>query len=57
LRKKYDIDEGTASEVEDRGGRMLLKKAESTLDLVKTGRRSQKEVFTLLDIMRREDER
>jgi len=36
---------------------MLLKKAESTLDLVGTGRRSQKEVFTLLDIMRREDER
>ena len=35
---------------------MLLKKAESTLDLVKTGRRSQKEVLTLLDKMREEDE-
>lgn len=57
LRKRYDIDEGTALEVEDTRSGTLLKKAKSTLDLVGTGRRSQKEVFTLLDIMRREDER
>jgi hypothetical protein len=38
-------------------GRMLLKKARSTLDLVATGTRSQKEVFKLLDKMRKEDER
>ena len=56
LRKKYDIEEGTALEVEDTGSGTLLKKAKSTLDLVGTGRRPHKEVFTLLDKMRREDE-
>ena len=57
LRKKYDIEEGATLEVEDTGSGILLKKAKSTLDLVGTGRRSQKEVFTLLDKMREEDER
>jgi len=57
LRKKYDIKERTALEVEDTESGILLKKAKCTLDLVVPGRRSQKEVFTLLDIMRREDER
>lgn len=57
LRKKYGIEEGTALEVEDTGRGILLKKARSTLDLVGTGRCSQKEVFTFLDKMREEDER
>lgn len=57
LRKKYGIEEGSALEVEDTGNGILLKKAKSTLDLLGTGRRSQKEVFTLLDKMREEDER
>jgi bifunctional DNA-binding transcriptional regulator/antitoxin component of YhaV-PrlF toxin-antitoxin module len=57
LRKKYGIEEGTALEVEDTGSGILLKKAKSTLDLLETGRRSQKEIFTLLDKMREEDER
>lgn len=57
LRKKYGIEEGSALEVEDTGSGILLKKAKSTLDLLGTGRRSQKEVFTLLDKMREEDER
>jgi AbrB family looped-hinge helix DNA binding protein len=57
LRKKYDIQEGATLEVEDTGSGILLKKAKSTLDLVGTGRRSQKEVFTFLDKMREEDER
>jgi len=56
LRKKYGIEEGSALEVEDTGRGILLKKAKSTLDLLGTGRRSQKEVFTLLDKMREEDE-
>jgi AbrB family looped-hinge helix DNA binding protein len=57
LRKKYGIEEGTALDVEDTGSGILLKKAKSTLDLVGTGTRSQKEVFKLLDKMREEDER
>jgi AbrB family looped-hinge helix DNA binding protein len=57
LRKKYGIEEGTALDVEDTGSGILFKKAKSTLDLLGTGRRSQKEVFTLLDKMREEDER
>jgi AbrB family looped-hinge helix DNA binding protein len=57
LRKKYGIEEGTVLEVEDTGSGILLKKAKSTLDLVGTGTRSQKEVFKLLDKMREEDER
>jgi AbrB family looped-hinge helix DNA binding protein len=57
LRKKYGIEEGTALEIEDTGKGILLKKAKSTLDLVGTGKRSQKEVFELLDKMREEDER
>jgi AbrB family looped-hinge helix DNA binding protein len=57
LRERYGIEEGTALEVEDTGSGILLKKARSTLDLVGTGRRSQKEVFAILDKMRGEDER
>jgi bifunctional DNA-binding transcriptional regulator/antitoxin component of YhaV-PrlF toxin-antitoxin module len=57
LRKKYGIEEGTALEVEDTGSGILFKKAKSTLDLVGTGTRSQKEVFELLVRMRVENER
>lgn len=57
LRKKYSMEEGTSLEVEDTGSGVLLKKARSTLDLIRTGKRSQKEVFALLDKMREEDER
>ena len=57
LREKYGIEEGTALEVEDTGSGILMKKARSTLDLVGTGRLSQKEVFAVLDKMRGEDER
>ena len=57
LRKKYGIEEGSALEVEDTGRGILLKKAKSTLDLLGTGRRSQREVFTPLDTMREDDER
>ena len=56
LRKKYGIEEGTSLEVEDTGSGILLKKAKSTLDLVGTGKHSQKEVFAFLDKMRQEDE-
>jgi len=57
LRKKYGIEEGTTLEVEDTGGGILLKKARSTLDLVGSGKRHQKEVYAILDRMRAEDER
>ncbi len=57
LRKKYGIEEGTSLEIEDIGRGILLKKAASTFDLIGTGKRSQKEIFDLLDKMREEDER
>ena len=57
LRKKYGIEDGTVLEIEDTGKGLLLKKARSSLDLIGKGRRSQKEVFDLLDKMRQEDER
>jgi len=57
LRRKYGIEDGTVLEIEDTGKGLLLKKARSSLDLIGTGRRSQKEVFGLLDKMRQEDER
>jgi len=57
LRRKYGIEDGTVLEIEDTGKGLLLKKARSSLDLIGTGRRSQKEVFDLLDKMRQEDER
>ena len=56
LRRKYGIEEGTSLEIEDTGRGILLKKAASTLDLIGTGRGSQKEIFTRLDKMREEDE-
>jgi hypothetical protein len=49
--------QGARVEGWDMEGGMLLKKARSTLDLVATGTRSQKEIFRLLDKMRDEDER
>ena len=55
LRKKYGIKDGAVLDVEDTGSGILLKKAKSTLDLLGTGRRSQKEVFALLDKMREEE--
>jgi AbrB family looped-hinge helix DNA binding protein len=57
LRKKYDIQEGTTLEIEDTDDGILLKKTKSTVDLVGTGKRPQKEIFALLDKMREEDER
>lgn len=57
LRKKYGIEEGTVLEIEDTGKGLLLRKARSSLDLIGTGRRSQKEIFDLLDKMREEDDR
>jgi len=57
LRKKYGIEEGTVLEIEDTGKGLFLRKARSSLDLIGTGRRSQKEIFDLLDKMREEDDR
>jgi hypothetical protein len=54
LRKKLDV-KGATLEVEDTGKGIQLKKAKSTLELLGTGRRSQKAIFTLLDKMREED--
>ena len=56
-RRKYGIEEGTTLEVEDIGRGILLKKTTSTLDLIGTGKASQRKIFALLDRMRQEDER
>lgn len=57
FRRKYGIEEGSTLEIEDTGRGLLLKKARSTTDLVGTGKRSQREIFDVLDKMREEDDR
>jgi len=57
FRKKYGIEDGTAMEILDTGEGLLLRKMTSTLDLIGTGKASQREIFARLDKMRIEDER
>ncbi len=57
FRRKYAIEEGATLEIEDTGEGLLLKKMVSTVDLVGTGKASQREIFALLDKMRAENER
>jgi bifunctional DNA-binding transcriptional regulator/antitoxin component of YhaV-PrlF toxin-antitoxin module len=57
FRGKYGIKEGTVLEIEDTGQGLLLRKKKTTLDLLGTGKRPQKEIFDLLDKMRGKDER
>jgi len=57
FRRKYGIKEGTTLEIEDTGQGLLLRKKKTTLDLLGTGKRPQKQIFDLLDKMRGEDER
>jgi AbrB family looped-hinge helix DNA binding protein len=57
FRRKYKIEEGTTMEIEDTGEGLLLKKMVSTVDLIGTGRISQRDIFALLDRMRAENER
>jgi AbrB family looped-hinge helix DNA binding protein len=55
FRRKYEIEEGTTMEIKDRGDGLLLKKMVSTIDLIRTGKVSQRDIFALLDRMRAED--
>ncbi len=57
LRRKYGISEGTRLEVEDTGKGILLRKAESTLELIGSGAKSASvdEMKKLLDEMRAEE--
>jgi AbrB family looped-hinge helix DNA binding protein len=57
FRRKYKIEEGTTMEIEDTGEGLLFKKMVSTIDLIGTGKVSQRDIFALLDRMRAEDER
>ena len=57
FRRKYRIEEGSKLEIEDTGEGLLLKKMVSTLDLIGTGKVSQRDIFALLDRMRAENER
>lgn len=57
FRKKYKIEEGTTMEIQDTEEGLLLKKLVSTIDLIGTGKASQRDIFALLDRMRAENER
>lgn len=57
FRKKYRIKEGATMEVHDTGDGLLLKKMISTIDLVGTGKTSQRDIFARLDKMRAENGR
>jgi len=57
FRKKYGIEEGTTLEIEETSEGLLLKKMVSTIDMVGTGKASQREIFARLDKMRAEDAR
>jgi len=57
FRRKYGIKEGTTLEIEDTTHGLLLRKKKTTLDLLGTCNRPRKQIFDLLDKMRREDER
>jgi len=57
FRRKYKIDEGTIMEIEDTGEGLLLRKMLSTIDLIGTGKASQRDIFARLDRMRAENER
>lgn len=57
FRKKYRIEEGTTIEIQDTGEGLLLKKMVSTIDLIGSGKASQRDIFARLDKMRAEDER
>ena len=57
FRRKYRIEEGSKLEIEDTGEGLLLKKMVSTIDLIGTGKLSQRDIFALLDRMRAENER
>jgi AbrB family looped-hinge helix DNA binding protein len=57
FRKKYKIEEGTVMEIQDTGKGLLFKKKVSTVDLIRTGKASQRDIFALLDRMRSENDR
>jgi len=57
FRRKYRIEEGSKLEIEDTGEGLLLKKMVSTIDLIGTGKLSQRDIFAALDRMRAENER
>jgi len=54
FRRKYKIGEGTIMEIEDTGEGLLLRKMLSTIDLIGTGKASQRDIFARLDRMRAE---
>jgi AbrB family looped-hinge helix DNA binding protein len=54
FRKKYHIEEGTTMEIQDTGEGLLLRKITSTMDLIGTGKASQRDIFARLDRTRAE---
>ncbi len=55
LREKYNLSTGSKLQVIDTGDGVMLKKAQSTIDLIGSSRRSYDEMRRRLDEIRRED--
>ena len=55
LREKYKMSEGAELQVIDTGDGVMFRKAQSTLDLIGTSKKSYGEMKRRLDEIRRED--
>jgi AbrB family looped-hinge helix DNA binding protein len=55
LRDKYDMSRGAKLEVIDTGDGVMFRKAQSTIDLVGSSKRSFEDMKRRLDEIRRED--
>lgn len=55
LREKYDMSQGTKLQVIDTGDGVTFRKAQSTIDLIGSSKRSFDEMKRRLDEIRRED--
>jgi AbrB family looped-hinge helix DNA binding protein len=55
LRQKYNMSQGTKLQVIDTGDGVMFRKAQSTIDLIGSSKRSFDEMKRRLDEIRRED--
>ena len=55
LREKYNLSIGTKLQVIDTGDGVMLKKAQSTIDLIGSSKRNYDQMSRRLDEIRRED--
>ena len=55
LRQKYNMSQGTKLQVIDTGDGVMFRKAQSTIDLIGSSKRTFGEMTRRLDAIRRED--